>query len=254
MTESLPGILTEIAGGVMTLTFNRPDKKNALTSEMYAALADGFAAAEADPAVRVILLTGAGGAFTAGNDLQDFLARPPQGDEAPVSRFLRALATTSKPLVAAVQGVAVGVGTTMLLHCDLVYAGESARLSMPFVNLGLVPEAASSLLLPRLAGHQKAAELLMFGEPIDARAAREIGLVADVFDDAVLVAEVRARTAKLAAKAPEALRLTKRLMKAPKATVAEQMAEEGALFRERLHSAEAREAFTAFMEKRAPRF
>ncbi len=250
MTE----ILTQIAGGVMTLTFNRPDKKNALTAEMYAALADGFAAAEADPAVRVILLTGAGGAFTAGNDLQDFLARPATGDDAPVSRFLRALASATKPLVAAVQGVAVGVGTTMLLHCDLVYAGESARLSMPFVNLALVPEAASSLLLPRLVGHQKAAELFMFGEPIDARTAREIGLVAEVFNDAALADEVRTRLAKLAAKAPEALRLTKRLMKAPKASVAEQMAEEGAIFRERLQSAEAREAFTAFMEKRAPRF
>lgn len=250
MTE----ILTEIAGGVMTLTFNRPGKKNALTSEMYAALADGFARAEADPAVRVILLTGAGGAFTAGNDLQDFLARPPVGDEAPVSRFLNALATATKPLVAAVAGVAVGVGTTMLLHCDLVYAGESARLSLPFVNLALVPEAGSSLLLPRLVGHQKAAEMFMLGEPIDARIAREIGLVAEVFDDAVLLDEVRTRTAKLAAKAPEALRLTKQLMKAPKATATEQMAVEGALFRERLNSAEAREAFTAFMEKRAPRF
>lgn len=250
MTE----ILTEIAGGVMTLTFNRPDKKNALTAEMYAALADAFAAAEADPAVRVILLAGAGGAFTAGNDLQDFLARPPSGDDAPVFRFLRALVTAQKPLVAAVSGVAVGVGTTMLLHCDLVYAGDSARLSMPFVNLALVPEAGSSLLLPRLVGHQKAAELLMFGEPIDARTAREIGLVAEVFPDATLADEVRARVAKLAAKAPEALRLTKQLMKAPKATAAEQMAAEGALFQQRLGSAEAREAFTAFMEKRAPRF
>ncbi len=250
MTE----ILNQIAGGVMTLTFNRPDKKNALTSEMYAALADGFAAAEADPAVRVILLTGAGGAFTAGNDLQDFLARPPVGDEAPVSRFLRALATATKPLVAAVSGVAVGVGTTMLLHCDLVYAGESARLSLPFTSLALVPEAGSSLLLPRLVGHQKAAELFMLGEPIDGRTAKEIGLVAEVFNDAALPDEVRARVAKLAAKAPEALRLTKQLMKAPKTSVAEQMAAEGAIFRERLHSAEAREAFTAFMEKRAPRF
>lgn len=250
MTE----ILTEIAGGVMTLTFNRPDKKNALTAEMYAALADAFAAAEADPAVRVILLAGAGGAFTAGNDLQDFLGRPPAGDDAPVFRFLRALVTAGKPLVAAVSGVAVGVGTTMLLHCDLVYAGDSALMSMPFVNLALVPEAGSSLLLPRLVGHQKAAELLMFGEPIDARTAREIGLVAEVFPDAALADEVRARVAKLAAKAPEALRLTKQLMKAPKASVGEQMAAEGALFQQRLGSAEAREAFTAFMEKRAPRF
>jgi len=254
MTESLPGILTEIAGGVMTLTFNRPDKKNALTSEMYAALADGFAAAEADPAVRVILLTGAGGAFTAGNDLQDFLARPPQGDEAPVSRFLRALATASKPLVAAVQGVAVGVGTTMLLHCDLVYAAQKAKLSTPFVNLALVPEAASSLLLPQRIGHARAAAMFMLGEALDAATAHGYGLV-----NAVLPSRGEAQAAAykaaaaLAAKAPSAIRETKRLMR-DAAAIAALMEKEGTLFARQVASPEAREAFTAFLEKRPADF
>ncbi len=247
-------ILTAQADGILTITFNRPDKKNALTSAMYAVLADALEAADQDNAVRVILFAGNGGAFTAGNDLQDFLNNPPQGDNTPVFRFLRAISTASKPLVAAVSGVAVGVGTTMLLHCDLVYAGESAKLSLPFVNLALVPEAASSLLLPAMIGHHRAAELFMLGEAFTPATAKDYGIVNAIFPDDKLLAEAMAVAAKLAAKPPTALRLTKQLLKRTKGDVAGQMALEGDHFRSQLKSAEAREAMTAFFEKRAPKF
>jgi enoyl-CoA hydratase/carnithine racemase len=247
-------ILTAQADGILTITFNRPDKKNALTSTMYAVLADALEAADTDPAVRVILFSGNGGAFTAGNDLQDFLNNPPQGDNTPVFRFLRAISTASKPLVAAVSGVAVGVGTTMLLHCDLVYAGESAKLSLPFVNLALVPEAASSLLLPAMIGHHRAAELFMLGEAFTPTTAKDYGIVNAIYPDDKLLAEATAVAAKLAAKPPTALRLTKQLLKRTKGDVAGQMAEEGQHFRSQLKSAEAREAMTAFFEKRPPKF
>lgn len=247
-------ILTSQADGILTVTFNRPDKKNALTSAMYATLADALEAADTDPAVRVILFTGNGGAFTSGNDLQDFLNNPPQGDNTPVFRFLRAISTASKPLVAAVSGAAVGVGTTMLLHCDLVYAGESAKLSLPFVNLALVPEAASSLLLPAMIGHHRAAELLMLGEAFTPATAKDYGIVNAIYPDDRLLAEATAVAAKLAAKPPTALRLTKQLLKRSKGDVAGQMAAEGEHFRSQLKSAEAREAMTAFFEKRPPKF
>lgn len=247
-------ILTTQADGILTITFNRPDKKNALTSAMYATLADTLEAADSDAAVRVILFTGNGGAFTSGNDLQDFLNNPPQGDDTPVFRFLRAISTASKPMIAAVSGVAVGVGTTMLLHCDLVYAGESAKLSLPFVNLALVPEAASSLLLPAMAGHHRAAELLLLGEPFTPAAAKDYGIVNAVYADDKLLAEAMAVAAKLAAKPPTALRLTKQLLKRTKGDVAGQMTAEGEHFRSQLKSAEAREAMTAFFEKRPPKF
>lgn len=247
-------ILTSQADGILTITFNRPDKKNALTSAMYATLADALEAAETDPAVRVILFAGNGGAFTAGNDLQDFLNNPPQGDNTPVFRFLRAISTASKPLIAAVSGVAVGVGTTMLLHCDLVYAGESAKLSLPFVNLALVPEAASSLLLPAMIGHHRAAELLMLGEAFTPQVAKDYGIVNAIYPDDRLLAEATAVAQKLAAKPPTALRLTKQLLKRSKGDVAGQMAAEGEHFRSQLTSAEAREAMTAFFEKRPPKF
>jgi len=247
-------ILTAQADGILTLTFNRPDKKNALTSAMYATLADALEAAETDAAVRVILFTGNGGAFTAGNDLQDFLNNPPQGDNTPVFRFLRAISTASKPMVAAVSGVAVGVGTTMLLHCDLVYAGESAKLSLPFVNLALVPEAASSLLLPAMVGHHRAAELLLLGEAFTPATAKDYGIVNAIYPDDKLLAEATAVARKLAAKPPTALRLTKQLLKRTKGDVAGQMAQEGEHFRSQLKSAEAREAMTAFFEKRPPKF
>lgn len=247
-------ILTNQADGILTITFNRPDKKNALTSAMYATLADALESAETDSAVRVILFAGNGGAFTAGNDLQDFLNNPPQGDGSPVFRFLRAISTASKPMVAAVSGVAVGVGSTMLLHCDLVYAGESAKFSFPFVNLALVPEAASSLLLPNLIGHQRAAELLLLGEAFTPATAKEYGIVNAVFADDKLLAEATAVAKKLAAKPPSALKLSKQLMRAPKGDIAGQMAAEGVHFRAQLQSAEAREAMTAFFEKRPPKF
>lgn len=247
-------ILTSRADGILTITFNRPDKKNALTSAMYATLADALEAAETDNAVRVILFTGNGGAFTAGNDLQDFLNNPPEGDNTPVFRFLRAISLASKPMIAAVSGVAVGVGTTMLLHCDLVYAAENAKLSLPFVNLALVPEAASSLLLPRMVGHHRAAELFLLGEPFTAAAAKEYGIVNAVFAEDRLLDEATAVARKIAAKPPTAVKLTKQLLRQTKGDVAGQMAAEGAHFRAQLKSAEAREAMTAFFEKRPPKF
>jgi enoyl-CoA hydratase/carnithine racemase len=200
------------------------------------------------------LITGSGGAFTAGNDLNDFLNSPdasiaPDNMDRPVLRFLRAIATAAKPVVAAVHGAAVGVGTTMLLHCDLVVAGRGARFQLPFTNLALVPEAASSLLLPRLLGMQRASEMLLLGEPIDAATAHQWGLVNRLVDTA------RALARKLAAKAPEALRLTKALMRGhSSAGIAARMAEEGAAFASQLKSAELKEAVAAFFEKRAPDF
>ncbi|WP_300301305.1 enoyl-CoA hydratase [Ferrovibrio sp.] len=247
-------ILTARVDGILTITFNRPEKKNALTSAMYAAMAEALETGETDDAVRVIVFAGNGGAFTAGNDLQDFLNNPPQGDNSPVFRFLRAISTASKPLIAAVSGVAVGVGTTMLLHCDLVYVGTDARLSLPFVNLALVPEAASSLLLPAMIGHHRAAELLMLGEPFNAETAKAYGIANAIFPDARVLPEAMQVAAKLAAKPPTALRLTKQLMRQSRGDIAGQMAAEGAHFRSQLTSAEAREAMTAFFEKRPPKF
>lgn len=250
MTE----ILTSRADGILTISFNRPDKKNALTSAMYATLADTLDAAASDNAVRVILFTGNGGAFTAGNDLQDFLNNPPEGDNTPVFRFLRAISMAPKPLIAAVSGVAVGVGTTMLLHCDLVYAADDAKLSLPFVNLALVPEAASSLLLPAMVGHHRAAELFLLGEPFTAAAAKEYGIVNAVVSTDRLLEEAMMAARKIAAKPPTAMRLTKELLRHSRGDVAGQMAAEGAHFRAQLKSAEAREAMTAFFEKRPPKF
>jgi len=247
-------ILTSIADGILTITFNRPDKKNALTGAMYAALADTLEAAETDGTVRVILFTGNGGAFTAGNDLQDFLTNPPEGENTPVFRFLRAISMASKPMIAAVSGVAVGVGTTMLLHCDLAYAAENAKLSLPFVNLALVPEAGSSLLLPRMVGHHRAAELFLLGEPFTAATAKEYGIVNAVFPEDKLLGEAMTVARKIAAKPPTAVKLTKQLLRQAKGDVAGQMATEGAHFRAQLKSAEAREAMTAFFEKRPPKF
>jgi len=253
MTDS---ILVARDGGVMTLCMNRPDKRNALTQAMYTGLADGLDAAEADPGVRVVVIAGTGGAFTAGNDLGDFLAEAPRdGSERPVGRFLRTISRFPKPLVAAVDGVAVGVGTTMLLHCDLVYAADTARFQLAFINLGLVPEAASSLLLPRMIGTARASELLMLGESFSAADAERFGIVNRVVPADALPALVAERSAALAAKPAGALRSTKQLLRySTTATVAERMAEEGALFAAGLQSAEAREAMTAFMEKRKPDF
>ena len=249
-------VAVEREGSVMTLRMNRPEKRNALTHAMYSGLADGLDTATADPGIRVVVLTGAGGHFTAGNDLGDFLGAPPRdGSEMPVWRFLRTISNFRKPLIAAVEGNAVGVGTTMLLHCDVVYAADSAKLQLAFVNLGLVPEASSSLLLPRVVGHARAAELLMFGESITAAEAERYGIVNKVLPAAELAGFVRERAAVLAAKPAGALRNTKQLLRySTTATVAERMAEESALFAAALQSDEAHEAMTAFMEKRPPDF
>jgi enoyl-CoA hydratase/carnithine racemase len=248
-------VLATRAGALQRIQLNRPDKKNALTAAMYGAIADALRAAHADPAVRVVLIHGAGGAFTAGNDLQDFLANPPRTPDAPVARFLHAVSHAEKPLVAAVDGVAVGVGTTMLLHCDLVYAAAGTRFSLPFVNLGLCPEAASSFLLPAIAGYQRAAELLLLGEPFDATHAHALGIVTEVVPAETLLVRAEEAAQKLAAKPAASVRLTKRLMKrawmpAVEAALAEEMREFGA----RLGSPEAKEAFSAFLEKRKPDF
>ena len=248
-------IRTETADGVLTLTFDRLDRKNAITAAMYQTLADALVAAETDPAIRVIVLAGHESVFTAGNDLEDFMKNPPKDESAPVHQFLRAISTASKPLIASVSGAAVGVGTTMLLHCDLVYASETAKLSMPFAQLGLCPEAASSLLLPQLAGYHRAADKLLFGEPFDANEARELGLVNRVLPAGELDAFVRTQARKLTLLPPAALRATKRLMKeGATPQIAERMSVEGKQFGEMLRAPEAREAFTAFFEKRRPDF
>ena len=248
-------IQTERTDGILRIGFNRPEKKNALTAGMYAALADAIEAGVADASVRVILFHGKPEVYTSGNDLADFLANPPTGMDAPVFRFLGAISRCDKPVVAAVAGAAVGIGTTMLLHCDLVYAEPAAKFALPFVNLGLVPEAGSSLLLPMLTGHQRAARLLMLGEPFDAALAREVGFVTEVVPAEGLMAHALAAAAKLAAKPPGALRQTKALMKAPNAAaVAKAIADEAVIFGRCLASPEAKEAFSAFLEKRKPDF
>lgn len=248
-------ILIETSDRIARIEIHRPEKKNALTADMYQAMADAISAAEADPQVRVTLIHGQADCFCSGNDLKDFLERPPHGDDAPVSRFLRTIATACKPLVAAVGGPAVGVGTTMLLHCDLVYAAPDARFQLPFVSLGLVPEAGSSLLLPMIAGHHRAAELLLLGRPFNAEKALAAGFVTEVIPAADLLEYARDAAAGVAALPPESVRLTKALMKKGHAAlVAERMTEESQLFRQRLGSPEAKEALTAFFEKRTPDF
>ncbi|WP_310448729.1 enoyl-CoA hydratase [Sulfuritalea sp.] len=245
----------ELADGVFHIQMARPEKKNALTAEMYQCMADALAGADLDPAVRVILISGAGGNFTAGNDLADFLATPPMDESAPVYRFIEGFSRLEKPFVAAVEGVAIGVGTTMLLHCDLVYAGSSARFALPFANLGLTPEAASSLLLPLRAGHARAAEMLMLGEVFSAQTALEVGIANAVLPDAQVLAHAIERCRKLTTQPASSLRLTKQLMKrAPSALIQETMNAEAGVFRERLVSPEAKEAFAAFFEKRKPDF
>lgn len=248
-------IVTELEGGILRVQFNRADKKNAITAAMYQALAHALRHAERDNAVRVALIHGTPGVFTAGNDLQDFLANPPRSSDAPAFQFIRAIHEFPKPLIAAVSGLAVGIGTTMLMHCDLVYCAPGTRFSMPFVNLGLCPEAGSSFLLPRLAGYQRAAELLMLGEPFAADTAKEIGLVNAIVPEESLHATAMESARKLAAKPVASLRETKMLMKQGiHEAVKLAMDDESEAFRERLQSPEAKEAFTAFLEKRAPDF
>lgn len=248
-------ILVHTEAGVMTLTLNRVDKKNSITAAMYSTLADALDQAKADAAVRVVLLQGDATVFSAGNDIGDFLHKPPAGQDSPVFRFLHGIAAFPKPIVAAVCGPAVGIGTTMLLHCDLVYAGDNAAFALPFVNLGLCPEAASSLLVPQMFGYHRAAEALLLGEPFMAEAALEVGLVNRVVPPTEANAIAQAQARKLAAKPISSLIETKRLMKKGQAAlVAQQMTEEGAVFGRMLGEPAAREAFTAFMEKRKPDF
>lgn len=249
-------ILSSKANGVLTIEFNRPDKKNAITAAMYQALADAVSEGERDASVRAILIVGKPEIFTAGNDLEDF--RSNSGDlspDRPVAQFMRALSTMSKPVVAGVAGAAVGIGTTLLLHCDLVYAADNAKFSMPFSQLGLCPEFASSMLLPQLAGYQRAAEKLLLGEAFLAQEAYEIGLVSKVVPAAELRAFVEKQAAKLAALPASSLRATKALMRGKQAdAIKAQMADENKYFGEMLGAPEAKEAFAAFFEKRKPDF
>jgi enoyl-CoA hydratase/carnithine racemase len=253
-------ILTSTTNGILTLEFNRPARKNAITSAMYQALADAIHAAEEDRAVRVILVAGQPDIFTAGNDLDDFLktAAPADGvstPDLPVFQFMRALSSCTKPVVAAVAGLAVGIGTTLLLHCDLVYAADNARFAMPFTQLGLCPEFGSSFLLAQVAGYPRAAEKLLLGDAFPAEEALAMGLVSRVLPAAELRAFAEAQAAKLAALPAASLRATKALMRhACEKPVRAAIAQESEVFMRMLQGPEAKEAFTAFFEKRKPDF
>jgi enoyl-CoA hydratase/carnithine racemase len=247
-------VRVEKSGTVLAIALARPDRRNAITVAMYAALADAIEAAASDRDVRVITLRGEGQDFAAGNDLADFLQAAPRLDEEiPVWRLLRALATCETPIVAAVHGNCVGIGTTMLLHCDLVIADDSARFSMPFVDLGLVPEAGSSLLFPRIAGRRRAARYLLLGEAFGVDEAEAIGLVSHRAAAGALDHELQKVVAALLAKPPEALRQTQHLLRhGATDEILERMKLESGLFAERLASAEVKEAISAFFEKRKP--
>lgn len=255
MTDAANHVLVETNAGVRTITFNRPEKKNAFTHAMYEACIKALRDAAGDPGVRAVLFAGNGSSFTAGNDLLDFMNNPPTGEESAVIQFLMTLIDYEKPIVVAVEGNAVGIGVTMLLHCDLVYASETARFTAPFVALGLVPEGASSWLLPRIAGHVKAAELLLLGEPVDARTASEIGLVTRVVPPAELLQLARAKAQRLAELPASSIKDSKNLMRASQREKAKQvLREEAVQFAMHLGSPEAMEAFQAFFEKRKPDF
>ena len=245
-------ILMEYRDEVMLIRIHRPDRKNALTQSMYTALTAALAAATADAKVRVVVLTGSGDSFTSGNDIADFLAAPPTGEESPVFQFLAALRQFEKPLIAAVTGMAVGIGVTLLLHCDLVYARAGARMQLPFVNLGLCPEAGSSLLLPRLIGYPRAVELLLLGEPFSAEQALDWGLINAISADADATLEQALATAQRLARQPAAaVHLTKWLLKRGEAAAVQKtIALEGRYFTERLHAPEAVAALQAFAGRR----
>ena len=241
-------------GAVREIAFARPEKKNALSNAMYRAAREALESAAHDPAVRVILFTAQGETFTAGNDLADFAAvASGQSGALEALPFIEALATFEKPIVAAVPGLAVGIGTTMLLHCDIVFLADTARLTTPFVDLALVPEAASSLLLPARIGHARAFAMFALGEALGAEEALTLGLANRVLPAAEVLPAARQAAAALSLRPPGAVQATKRLMRDADALLAQSRAE-SAMFRERLQSAEAREAFTAFMERRPPDF
>ncbi|USX15086.1 enoyl-CoA hydratase [Oxalobacteraceae bacterium OTU3CAMAD1] len=251
-------ILSSKENGILTLEFNRPERKNAITAAMYQTMADAINEAEQDTAVRAILIVGKPEIFTAGNDLEDFMKTAPSTgaiEDRSVYKFMMALSGTTKPVVAAVAGAAVGIGTTLLMHCDLVYAADTAKFSMPFSQLGLCPEFASSVLLTQIAGYPRAAEKLMLGEAFLAQEALEMGLVSRVLPAAELLAFAQGQAAKLVALPASSIRATKQLMKASRnALVSETITAENKLFSAMLTAPEAKEAFTAFFQKRKPDF
>jgi enoyl-CoA hydratase/carnithine racemase len=252
-------IKTAVHNGVATIEIARPEKKNALTMAMYTAMCDALDAAREDAAVRAVLISGQPGIFTSGNDIEDFLSRPPgQGShvvDSPVGRFLMTLSAFDKPVVAAVTGAAIGIGTTLLLHCDLVYVADDARLAMPFTSLGLVPEFASSLLVPQLMGMRRAAEKLLLGDPFTAEQAVECGIANAVLPANEVLNHARRMAERFNALPPGAVRDSKRLMRAPqRELVAQTIRSEGELFATRLRSPEAMEAMQAFLQKRKPDF
>ncbi|MDA9499203.1 enoyl-CoA hydratase [Bradyrhizobium sp. CCBAU 11357] len=248
-------INTEISGGILRVELNRPAQKNAMTAGMYTNLAGIISEADKDEHIRVVLWHGAGDAFCAGNNIGDFLKNPPGPGESPQSALINAFVAFEKPIVAAVQGAAVGGGTTMLTHCDFVYAGESAKFKLPFIDLALVPEFGSSFSIPARVGHLRAAELFLLGEPFSAARAVELGLATRVVPDRDLLATATATAQKLAAKPAGALRASKRFIKqAWIGQLREAAKSESREFSERIHSPEATEAFTAFREKRPPNF
>jgi enoyl-CoA hydratase/carnithine racemase len=252
-------IKTATLNGVATIEIARPEKKNALTIAMYRAMADAINAAKADGAVRAVLITGQPGIFTSGNDIEDFMSRPPggssDGQDSPVFLFMRALIECDKPVIAAVTGAAIGIGTTMLLHCDFAYVSDEARLAMPFVSLGLVPEFASSLLLPQLMGQARAAEKLLLGDPFTGADAVEYGLANAVLPAGEVVNHARRIAERFNGLPPGAVRDAKKLLRGPQAeAILKTIRSEGELFAARLRSPEAMEAFQAFFQKRKPDF
>lgn len=248
-------IVTTLADRVLTLRMNRLDKKNALTQAMYTAMAEAINAAAANPEVRVLLITGDANCFCAGNDLSDFMNSPPGTTDSPVARFMKALATFEKPVVGAVSGIAVGIGVTMLLHCDLVYCGEKTKLNMPFVSLGICPEFASSYILPRLMGHVRAAELVLLGEAFTAETALQYGLVNALLPNDQVEARAMEKARHIAGLAPAAVRTTKMLLKKwSNATAVQAIDIEASHFMPMLRAPEAIEAIGSFMQKRKPDF
>jgi enoyl-CoA hydratase/carnithine racemase len=248
-------IIVERSGSVLRVELNRPAKKNAMTSSMYVTLAGVFNDAAKDERIRAVLWHGAGDSFSAGNDVEDFLSSPPGPGDSPQARLMNALIDLDKPLIAAVHGAAIGGGTTMLLHCDFIYAGESAKFQMPFINLAVVPEFGSSYSVPARIGHIRAAELILLGLPFDARRAAELGFVTQVVADQNLLATATETARKLAAKPSGALQASKRLMKRSfREQIKAAMKAENEEFSAQIRSEDAKEALTAFLEKRAPDF
>jgi enoyl-CoA hydratase/carnithine racemase len=255
-TEAVAEIIVTRADAVQLLRINRPGKKNALTRSMYTALCDAIETGDADPAIAAHAIAGAGGMFTAGNDIKDFLAADPaaDGQVSEVVRFIRLLPKIKKPLIAAVDGIAIGIGTTLLFHCDLVYATPEAIFATPFLDLGLVPEAGSSLLMPRLMGYQRSFEMLVMGETFNCERAREAGFVNAIVPVADLEKTAMTSARRIAAKPPEALAIARRMLRGDVAEISKRVDEEAIAFEQRLKTPEAREAFQAFLEKRPPRY